>query len=57
MSMGGVPVRKPKTEEERVRALERMNASIHQLQAKEGPYYEKWRMRYNAWRESQARKE
>jgi hypothetical protein len=55
--MGGVPVRKPKTEEERVRALERMNASIHQLQAKEGPYYEKWRMRYNAWRESQARKE
>ena len=50
-------MRKQKTEEERARGLARMVASINQLQAKEGPYYEKWRVRYNAWRESQARKE
>ena len=50
-------MRKEKTEEEKQEALKRMSNSIHQLQAKEGPYYEKWRARYNAWRESRARKE
>ena len=57
MSIWGVPMRKPKTEEEKAKALERMVASITQLQAKEGPYYERWRAHYNAWRERQARKE
>ena len=50
-------MRKPKTEEEKARGIARMVASIQQLQAREGPYYDKWHTRYNAWRESQARKE